>query len=210
MIPDVLWRALGAHVSGAWQVRKHLRQGHLLLTLQTARLLLGRCSPLRGRPRLRFGLAAGFGFGAGFSRPRSPSNRARRARPDDPAWCAPAAPRAGGLARRCRRTRRTHARRSPRWGSPATLLQPHRRRSVQSLASPFHQPLSASTGRPITNSGCLRSFARTSSTLSAALLHARFDRRIRQRLTPALGGVLVDGAGRRIDHHSVALPRSLN
>ena len=33
--------ALGAHVTGAWQVGKHLRQGHLLLTLQAARLLLG-------------------------------------------------------------------------------------------------------------------------------------------------------------------------
>ena len=49
---------------------------------------------------------------------RSPSNRARGARPDDPAWWPRAAPRAGGSARRCRRTR--NARRSPRWGSPDT------------------------------------------------------------------------------------------
>ena len=57
--------ALDADVTGAWQVLEHLRQGHLRLTLQTA--VLGCCSPLRGRPRPRFGLAGG--FGVGFSRP---------------------------------------------------------------------------------------------------------------------------------------------
>ena len=46
--------ALGVDATDGRQVRNHLWQRHLRLPLQPARFLFG---PLRGRPRLRFGLA---------------------------------------------------------------------------------------------------------------------------------------------------------
>ena len=98
----------------------------------------GRSSPLRGRPRLRFGLAGCFGLGVGFSRPSiAVASRDRRDRPTGSCirvFLISAVCRRSS-ARRPRRTRQRHARTSPRWGSPRILSQPHRRRSAGSLVS---------------------------------------------------------------------------
>ena len=128
--------ALGAHVTGAWQVGKHLRQSHLLLTLQAARLLLGPLLAL-ARPAalaLRRGrrLWLRRRFLAAFDR-----RRIAREVPDQmilhgvieqrlvqAAWQGAV----GELGERTREGRLAGDR-------PRTLLQPHRRRSVQSLAS---------------------------------------------------------------------------
>ena len=69
MIADVLWRCAWCPRHRRLEVGKHLRQGHLLL-------LLRRCSPLRGRPRLRATWPAALASAPVSRGLRSPSNRA--------------------------------------------------------------------------------------------------------------------------------------
>ena len=52
-----------APITLLWQIRKHFRQIH-----GSCRSRRTTSSPLRGRPRLRFGFSSFLGFGAGFSR----------------------------------------------------------------------------------------------------------------------------------------------
>ena len=114
--------AFGAHIAGPRQISEHYVPTSCPVGVRSG---LGggggRSLPLRGRPRLKFGLwcplPAGLISPVSSGVPRSPCCHVRYVRPNDPSGCLGSAPRATAMAKRSRRTPRKPAKTSTRFGT---------------------------------------------------------------------------------------------